>query len=606
MVAAAASPTRTTPRTEHKPVIAAPKKTIAPTDTTGARTGTTGTTAAGTSASGTATTGTTAARAPSGLRAADGTAIATASPARPDDKTRANVRTLMAHDQSAALHRLAAVRNLDRGGTAPTLEQVEAGTHVLMRGHEGPAVKEVQGDLNGTGVEPQLTEDGKYGTQTEAAVRDFQQKNGLPVDGKLGKDTLAALESPTSEQIQNDPRFQLLDCQTQADVRARLDAAKDDPAARQNIADLARSDGMAQLSMEDRKKALEIQGQDVTDRALTDDLVGLTGDKAFQALPDATQSTVLAEYGRHTADPAARKSIQDLATSPGFAGLPEGDQQKLARYVGGTNTQLSGPARGEMDKLLASDAYKNATPAEQTAQLQKFLTDQPGLVGVTNGLGTNFDSVRQPYEITGPTDVAGFDFPSGKADALRYEVEIDGRKIAVYLPKTPDPSSGAIHSVEDMARGLAALPEANRALVNEVRVDPKRNPQDEYWAKQYNSPDFRSYMTAGADGKITVYPSSGDTTADQSVVDSSFIHETGHTLSGQQFGGDDDKRWDDWESAMASDGLSASGYAKNSKGEDFAESLVLYQTVRGTPQEAEIRALMPERFAILDRMIGGG
>ena len=35
--------------------------------------------------------------------------------------------------------------------------------------------------------------DGVYGSQTEKAVRWFQQKNGLNVDGQVGDQTLAAL-----------------------------------------------------------------------------------------------------------------------------------------------------------------------------------------------------------------------------------------------------------------------------------------------------------------------------------------------------------------------------------------------------------------------------
>ncbi|MDR2520188.1 MAG: peptidoglycan-binding protein, partial [Eubacteriaceae bacterium] len=38
--------------------------------------------------------------------------------------------------------------------------------------------------------------DGSYGAKTEAAVRLFQQKNGLKVDGQVGKSTFAALGLP--------------------------------------------------------------------------------------------------------------------------------------------------------------------------------------------------------------------------------------------------------------------------------------------------------------------------------------------------------------------------------------------------------------------------
>ena len=56
---------------------------------------------------------------------------------------------------------------------------------------------------------------------------------------------------------------------------------------------------------------------------------------------------------------------------------------------------------------------------------------------------------------------------------------------------------------------------------------------------------------------------------------------------------------------MASDKIVASKYAKSAPGEDFGETLQLYEQVRGTPQEAEIRALMPERFKIIDEIKAG-
>ena len=58
------------------------------------------------------------------------------------------------------------------------------------------------------------------------------------------------------------------------------------------------------------------------------------------------------------------------------------------------------------------------------------------------------------------------------------------------------------------------------------------------------------------------------------------------------------------DAAMASDGVHASQYAKNNHDEDFGESLQLYEQVRGTPQEAEMRALMPERFKLIDGLLG--
>ncbi len=61
----------------------------------------------------------------------------------------------------------------------------------LRRGDEGDDVKAAQNALIKAGSK--ITADGKYGRGTEAAVRDFQRKNSLGVDGAIGPQTRAKL-----------------------------------------------------------------------------------------------------------------------------------------------------------------------------------------------------------------------------------------------------------------------------------------------------------------------------------------------------------------------------------------------------------------------------
>ena len=133
-------------------------------------------------------------------------------------------------------------------------------------------------------------------------------------------------------------------------------------------------------------------------------------------------------------------------------------------------------------------------------------------------------------------------------------------------------------------------------------VEPDFNPQDEHWAKAYNRPNFHSYMTAGSEGVVRIYPTT--TPSAQSTLNGDLIHETGHTLSKRQFGEDSNTgpKWGAWNAAAASDGLHTSQYGRSSPDEDFAESLELYQQVKGTPEEAEVRKLFSSRIAILDAM----
>lgn len=66
----------------------------------------------------------------------------------------------------------------------------------LQRGSSGPDVQALQQRLSDLGFDPNGT-DGNFGPGTEKAVRAFQEAKGLSVDGKVGPNTMAALQADT-------------------------------------------------------------------------------------------------------------------------------------------------------------------------------------------------------------------------------------------------------------------------------------------------------------------------------------------------------------------------------------------------------------------------
>ena len=80
---------------------------------------------------------------------------------------------------------------------APSLVDVKAGNAVLQKGHKGDAVSYIQDLL-------QIHIDRKFGSDTETAVRDFQQRSGTTVEtgmeGKVGRALLAAMEAAAGVQ----------------------------------------------------------------------------------------------------------------------------------------------------------------------------------------------------------------------------------------------------------------------------------------------------------------------------------------------------------------------------------------------------------------------
>ena len=68
---------------------------------------------------------------------------------------------------------------------------------VIKQGNQGDLVKKVQQKLKNWGYYKGKV-DGVFGAQTKEAVKYFQRKNGLKVDGIVGKNTLKALGISTS------------------------------------------------------------------------------------------------------------------------------------------------------------------------------------------------------------------------------------------------------------------------------------------------------------------------------------------------------------------------------------------------------------------------
>jgi hypothetical protein len=80
------------------------------------------------------------------------------------------------------------------------LQQASENAPPLRVGSAGGGVARLQQALVELGhklpisVKPDGTADGKYGGETDTAVRDYQKKNGLTADGVAGRDTLTAMD----------------------------------------------------------------------------------------------------------------------------------------------------------------------------------------------------------------------------------------------------------------------------------------------------------------------------------------------------------------------------------------------------------------------------
>jgi hypothetical protein len=322
---------------------------------------------------------------------------------------------------------------------------------------------------------------------------------------------------------------------------------------------------------------------------------------ALSRLSDADRTRVLGLVGGEIAE------ITQMRKTAGFRALTQAEQERLILLLG-SDLSLSWWEPAEMAKLLA-DPTKDKTSA---ATFRKFLQDQPGLPG-SSYWGRNVVKSLSPakHSYSAPTDAKGHAFHSGSFDAKVYQLTIGRLTGAVYTFPVYDPvtrpvAPNELPTLNNLADALSRVPPPVLALIKQVDLNPVANPDDAKWAadpgyaKASGGTFTGSYMTCGADGVVSVYPSTTNHAQSVDELSAALLHESGHAESIGKWGdAAKDKRWGPWKAAMQSDGLSGSKYAQASPDEDFAETWLQYMQVRGTLREYEFSKLMPARFAIL-------
>lgn len=268
-----------------------------------------------------------------------------------------------------------------------------------------------------------------------------------------------------------------------------------------------------------------------------------------------------------------------------------------------------------IDALLAGETNALSNAAQRTFRndvsgggfLTKSDTDQAAFLdGLAGSKDARPDVVAEPVNATaakvqrtGPVVEKDHDFVGTKGDANVYTLTFeDGQVIKIFMPIKLDPKL-AYHTVDQIEEAVAKLPPASRKRAVDVTMNPGTNPDDKDWAVTYNDPNFHSYMTAGGEGRVTIYPD--EQMSGQDYMNGTIIHETGHTWSYQQWGEDETKGgWIKWREAMGKDKASPSNYATNAIAEDVAETVQIYGSTKGRPAYAEYKAILPNRFAILE------
>ncbi len=290
-----------------------------------------------------------------------------------------------------------------------------------------------------------------------------------------------------------------------------------------------------------------------------------------------------------------------LKELPSLTLVEPGSRARLEALAEGTGP-LARRAHFAFLRLFADETFTSADPAAQAQRLAELVGKPAFLPPVVSSDLSELVAPESQHTLSAPTRVASYAFSGGKVDADVRHVQLGAHSVPIY--SAPTAEGEFQHSVEETARALASLPPELQAKVKAIRLNPVGNPDDGYWARTYNQPGFRAYMTCGADGIVTIYPTSRPTSFEHMA--DTLAHEVGHAWSDSEWGHDGrGAKWGAWEQAIAADGFRPSKYASSSIKEDVAESTALYVAVHGTPLETEYRRLYPNRFALLDARFGG-
>lgn len=292
----------------------------------------------------------------------------------------------------------------------------------------------------------------------------------------------------------------------------------------------------------------------------------------------------------------AKAAVAGARKLKGWSKVAAGDQTILSNLLGGETNQLSATAREHLRGQFSGLAGQPDT--DQAKALTGVIGAKDAAPGVVDEQVTTGTT---GFDLEGPTEHKDYDFRGKKADAEVWKAKFkDAVTVDIVAPKAPE-TGFHYHTVQQTADAASYLPKSARSVINTILLNVQVNPDDAYWAVQYNQADFHSYMTAGAAGVVTIYPDKNALPNDN-YMRGTMIHETGHTWSYKTWGTDTTKgKWVDWKSAMDKDKVSVSGYAMASISEDVAETIQIYVSTQGTAKNDEYKQMVPNRFAILDK-----
>lgn len=290
--------------------------------------------------------------------------------------------------------------------------------------------------------------------------------------------------------------------------------------------------------------------------------------------------------------PSAAEAVALAESSPGWSALAPEQRRRLEALVEGRANPWSAGAREALRDLVVSAPFTSAPAAAQAELLEGLWRDARVRPRSIATLGLASRTVRARYTLRAPVPLGMVELDGVPEPSVRHALVVDGREVAIDASVLP-PREGTQLAPEDVARAVARLPCDARAELDALELVPFRNPRDDAYARDFGMPGFRTFMEGRSTGTVLVFPRV-EATIDPADM---LLHEVAHVWSLRDL---DDDAWRAWEQAEAEDAHDASVYAATHPREDLAETAAARSALAGQPGEAEVRAMFPSRFALLD------
>lgn len=179
------------------------------------------------------------------------------------------------------------------------------------------------------------------------------------------------------------------------------------------------------------------------------------------------------------------------------------------------------------------------------------------------------------------------------ADFKAQVVVIRGHSVTIYEPLNGAAPPQWLPTVDSVAQALATLSDEQLRNVKEVYITPYGRTDRPGTIADYNEEL----------GRIRYFPQ--DSPQSQKHMDWVMQHEAGHGYWFELLRKDPSLK-DAWQRAWDKDHRSTTEYGDTHIQEDFADFMVLFSSVKGTPCEASAKALFPNRWALMEKLFPNG